>query len=301
LNLLIYKKIYHNNLELKKIYTMRSKQVHNVYRFMYHYICKLRINLISQYFPPSWEIWVFPAFLPTLKAINIYRQFTLYKNICYHYTNENYLIIPSLFVMTARPQCALWSRSANSFLARYAGDLYEFLFEAYLRIKFWKFSNSDVLLKLNIYKILLYDAYHICGVKRLVRSQPPPIPSSYSNETMPNAEQFMLTLSEHQTIRPVLVGVYMTRALVLVMFVFNYVVVLFSFDIVTNVLILPCIFLLIAYIIWHLPNIFFSQNLNTSIYNCVSNCQEYSLKLINKTAGFVKCFFLLCPTFQLLS
>ena len=35
---------------------------------------------------------------------------------------------------------------------------------------------------------------------------------------------------------------------------------------------------------------FFSQNLNTSIYNCVSNCQEYSLKWINKTAGFVKCF-----------
>jgi hypothetical protein len=34
----------------------------------------------------------------------------------------------------------------------------------------------------------------------------------------------------------------------------------------------------------------FSQNLNTSIYNCVSNCQEYSLKWINKTAGFVKCF-----------
>ena len=56
-NLLIYKKIYHNNLELKEIYTMCSKQVHNVYRFMYHYICKLkRINLISQYFPPSWEI-----------------------------------------------------------------------------------------------------------------------------------------------------------------------------------------------------------------------------------------------------
>ena len=34
----------------------------------------------------------------------------------------------------------------------------------------------------------------------------------------------------------------------------------------------------------------FSQNLNTSIYYCVSNCQEYSLKWINKTAGFVKCF-----------
>ena len=31
-------------------YTMHSKQVHNVYRFMYHYICKLRINLITQYF-----------------------------------------------------------------------------------------------------------------------------------------------------------------------------------------------------------------------------------------------------------
>ena len=44
-NLLIYKKIYHNNLELKEIYTMCSKQVHNVYRFMYHYICKLRIRL----------------------------------------------------------------------------------------------------------------------------------------------------------------------------------------------------------------------------------------------------------------
>jgi hypothetical protein len=64
-----------------------------------------------------------------------------------------------------------------------------------------------------------------------------------------NAEQFKLTLSEHQTIQPVLVRVYMARALVLVVFVSNYVVVLFSFDIVTNVLISPCIFLLIAYII----------------------------------------------------
>jgi hypothetical protein len=151
--------------------------------------------------------------------------------------------------MTAR-LCALWSRAANSFLARYAGGLYEFLFEAYLRIKFWKFSNFDVLLKLNIYKILLYDAYHICGVKRLVISQSSPIPSSYSNETMPNAEQFMLTLSEHQTIQPVLVGFYMARALVLVVFVSNYVVVLFSFDIVTNVLISPCIFLLILFDIY---------------------------------------------------
>jgi hypothetical protein len=66
---------------------------------------------------------------------------------------------------------------------------------------------------------------------------------------MPNAEQFMLTRSEHQMIQPVLVAVYMARALVLVMFVLNYryVVVLISFDIVTNVLISPCIFLLIAY------------------------------------------------------
>jgi hypothetical protein len=32
---------------------------------------------------------------------------------------------------------------------------------------------------------------------------------------------------------------------------------LFSFDIVTNVLISPCIFLLIAYIIWHLPIVFY--------------------------------------------
>ena len=36
--------------------------------------------------------------------------------------------------------------------------------------------------------------------------------------------------------------------------------------------------------------LFFLPNLYTSIYNCVSNCQEYSLKLINKTAGFVKVF-----------
>jgi hypothetical protein len=66
---------------------------------------------------------------------------------------------------------------------------------------------------------------------------------------MPNAEQFMITLYEHQTIQSVLVGVYIARALVLVVVVSNYVVVLFSFDIVTNVPISPCIFLLIAYII----------------------------------------------------
>jgi hypothetical protein len=43
------------------------------------------------------------------------------EGICYHYTNEIYLIVPSLFVMTARPQCALWSKAANSFLALYGG------------------------------------------------------------------------------------------------------------------------------------------------------------------------------------
>ena len=52
------------------------------------------------------------------------------------------------------------------------------------------------------------------------RPEPSPIPSSYSNETMPNAEQFMLTISEHQTIQLVLVGGYMARALVLVVFVY---------------------------------------------------------------------------------
>jgi hypothetical protein len=41
----------------------------------------------------------------------------------------------------------------------------------------------------------------------------------------------------------------MAPALVFVVFVSNYVVVLFSFDIVTKVLISSCIFLLIAYII----------------------------------------------------
>jgi hypothetical protein len=60
--------IYHNNLELKEIYTMRSKQVHK-----YHYICKLRIKLISQYLPVNTSISSRPgkymsisAFLPTL-------------------------------------------------------------------------------------------------------------------------------------------------------------------------------------------------------------------------------------------
>jgi hypothetical protein len=43
------------------------------------------------------------------KAIDIYRQFTLHKTICYHYTNEFYPIVPALFVMTAQPQSALWS------------------------------------------------------------------------------------------------------------------------------------------------------------------------------------------------
>jgi hypothetical protein len=63
-----------------------------------------------------------------------YRQCSFYKNICYHYTKEIDLIVPSLFVTTARPQCALWPRAANSFLARYAGGLYKFPFEADLSI-----------------------------------------------------------------------------------------------------------------------------------------------------------------------
>jgi hypothetical protein len=52
--------------------------------------------------------------------------------------------------------------------------------------------------KRNSYKPPAYRARneYIYGIKRLVRSQPSPILSSYSNETMPNAEQFMLTLSE---------------------------------------------------------------------------------------------------------
>ena len=58
---------------------------------------------------------------------------------------------------------------------------------------------------------------------------------------------------------PSISGYDMARALVLVVFVSNYVVVLFYFDIVTNVLISPCIFRLIAYIILHLPNIFFRK------------------------------------------
>jgi hypothetical protein len=45
----------------------------------------------------------------------------------------------------------------------------------------------------------------------------------------------------------------------------------------------------------------FSQNLNTIIDNCVSNCQEYSLKWINKTAGFVKCFLVKLPQEQIVS
>jgi hypothetical protein len=42
---------------------IHAKHKYQFRSFLYHYICKLRINLISQYFPPSWEIWVFPAFL----------------------------------------------------------------------------------------------------------------------------------------------------------------------------------------------------------------------------------------------
>ena len=42
----------------------------------------------------------------------------------------------------------LWSRVAKRFLTLYDGGLYECLFDAYIRIKFWKNSSSSVLLKL---------------------------------------------------------------------------------------------------------------------------------------------------------
>ena len=82
-NLLIYNKKYHNNLELKEIYTMHSKQVHNVYRFMYNYICKLRINLISKYFTVNTRIFrrpgkyeYFPLFRqPCLYILSVYIYF----------------------------------------------------------------------------------------------------------------------------------------------------------------------------------------------------------------------------------
>jgi hypothetical protein len=84
----------------------------------------------------------------------------MFGNLWFFHLSRRTTIIQDLLVRrqfslvsdkrTARPQCALWSRAANSFLARYAGGLYKFPFEAYLKIKFWKFSNSDVLLKLNI-------------------------------------------------------------------------------------------------------------------------------------------------------
>jgi hypothetical protein len=75
------------------------------------------------------------------KAIDIYRQFTLHKTICYHYTNEFYPIVPALFVMTAQPQSALWSRVANSFIARYAGGLYEFPFKHTIGSNFESFPT----------------------------------------------------------------------------------------------------------------------------------------------------------------
>jgi hypothetical protein len=55
----------------------------------------------------KWVLYTYTSFCSIyVKAINIYRQFTFYKNICYHYTKEIDLIVPSLFVTTARPQCA---------------------------------------------------------------------------------------------------------------------------------------------------------------------------------------------------
>ena len=95
-NFLIYKKIYHNNLELKEIYTMCSKQVHNVYRFMYHYICKLRINLISQYFPVNTGISCrpgkyeyFPLFCQPCHGVSYIDIVFSYKPKPYDLNNES--------------------------------------------------------------------------------------------------------------------------------------------------------------------------------------------------------------------
>ena len=51
---------------LYAILAIHAKQKYQFRSFLYHYICKLRINLISQYFPlitSSREIPVFPAVL----------------------------------------------------------------------------------------------------------------------------------------------------------------------------------------------------------------------------------------------
>ena len=95
-NLLIYKKIYHNNLELKEIYTMHSKQVHNVYRFMYHYICKFRINLISQYFLPSWEIYNTCALSKHMGNMCMRLRNAEYTYLLYASTVHMYCIYPAI-------------------------------------------------------------------------------------------------------------------------------------------------------------------------------------------------------------
>jgi hypothetical protein len=100
-----------------------------------------------------------------VKAINIYRQFTLYKNICYHYTNEIDLIVPSLLLYRL-----VLRKGKHELLC---------IWHCFIRV-WWKYRGG---------------------------------------------------LRSHKTFYPT--------------------------NMVTNVLISPCIFLLIAYIIWHLPIVFY--------------------------------------------
>ena len=58
-----------------------------------------------------------------------------------------YLVLPSLLTSPCLWQWALLSRAANRLRALYDTGLNEWRFNAYFRIKFWKFSSSAVLLK----------------------------------------------------------------------------------------------------------------------------------------------------------
>ena len=64
-----------------------------------------------------------------------------------------FIIIPlfSIFVQLRRAvNVLLCSNAAKRFLALYTGGMNENLLAAYMRIWFWKFSNSAVLLKSDI-------------------------------------------------------------------------------------------------------------------------------------------------------
>ena len=84
-NLLIYKKIYHNNLELKEIYTMHSKQ--SAQCVQVHVPLYLQIKNQS-YFPVNTSISphpgkyeYFPLFCqPCLKVLQV--TFRIYTRTC---------------------------------------------------------------------------------------------------------------------------------------------------------------------------------------------------------------------------